>query len=277
MTDAQWLLVVAALIYLSDCLVWLPRGAAAVVIPFAGRPLVRMPSTWAGNERGGLAFTTLVPARAVFVCDGEGFRLRAIEQRAAEVTKGTRRLHGLAVTAFVALFIAAPLLSWRFGFAQIGLLLIAAFLIINVIVAIVFYRAHKRIRPADRLHRWAHTIVMLIATPTAVRAVDHVSRDALREFDPLAVAAKLAGEEHPLVKRMLRELAHPIGGATPGPRYEAAQKAGLEHVEEPPAGTDPYCPRCLARYEASREACVDCELPLVTSPAVHGPRRRSRT
>jgi hypothetical protein len=279
MTDAQWLLVVAALIYLSDCLVWLPRGAVAVVLPLAGSPIVRMPSAWAGNERGGLAFTTLLPARAVFVCDGDGFRMRAIAERANEVTKSTRRLRVLAVAAFISLFVIAPLLSWRFGFAQIGLLLIAAFLIVNVVIALVFFRAHKRVRPKDRLHRWAHTLVMVIATPTAIRSVDHVSRDLLREFDPLAVAAKLAGEDHPLVRKLLRELAHPAGGAEPGPRYDEARKAGLEHVDEAPEGASRWCPRCLARYEEGRDTCVDCELPLrglVTSPAVHGSRRRSR-
>ena len=67
MSDAQSLLVILALIYVSDCLVWVRRDGIAVVITSRGRAIVRRPSSWAGNDRGGLAFTTLLPARAVFV------------------------------------------------------------------------------------------------------------------------------------------------------------------------------------------------------------------
>lgn len=256
MTDAQWLLLLVALIYVSDCFVWLRHGQAAVVIPFRGRPFVRLPSSW-GNERGGLAFTTLIPARAVFVCsEGGGFRPPDVPL--------PRGLHALSLTVFAMLFVVAPLLSWHFGFARIGLLVIAAFLLLNAVVAIAFFRAHRRIDPKDRQHRWVHAIVMFLATPSAIRAADQATRHALRDFDPLAVAAKLAGPDDPMVKRMLRELAHP-----PSPRYELARKAGLRHVEEPPprtSGASAYCPRCLAQYGGERSECSDCAIGLLQLP-----------
>ena len=261
MTDAQWLLLLVALIYVSDCVVWLRHGQAAVVIPLRGRPFVRLPSTW-GNERGGLAFTTLIPARAVFVCGGESFQLP--KERVPSILRANRVLHGLAVVVFVALFVIAPALSWRFGFAQIGLIVIAAFLVMNAIVSIAFFRAHRKIDPNDRSHRWVHAMVMLAATPSAIRAADQATRHALRELDPLAAAAHVAGADDLAVRRMLRELAHP-----PAPRYEAAKRAGLKHVEEPPprtAGATSYCPRCLAQYGGERTECADCALGLLQLP-----------
>jgi len=256
-----------------------------VVIPFHGAPQVRLPSSWAGNERGGLAFLTLLPAQAVFVCpavEGGSFRFRQIDKKLALVLKSTRWLRRLAIIAFLALFVIAPLVAWQLGFTQIGLVLIAAFLIFNVIIAVVFFRSHRRVQPTARSHRWAHAVVMLVATPSAIRAVDQVSRDLLGGFDPLAVAVRLAGDDDPAVKRMFRELAHPEGGAAPGKRYEAALAAGLRHDEELPEaseGASSYCPRCLAQFQAGPEECIDCGLPLVplvTSSPVHGPRRRSR-
>ena len=258
MTDAQWLLVIVAAIYLSECFVWLRPDAAAIVIPLFGRPAVRRPSTF-GNERGALAFTSILPARAVFICDGESFRKRELDQRLTVLRERTRGLQFIALLIFVALFVAAPLVSLRFGFAQIGLLILAALFVLNVIASIAFFRTHKRVEPANRAHRWTHALVMLVSTPAAIRAMDQITRGALREFDPIAVAARVAGEEDREVRRMLRELAHPIGGAEPGARYAAARAAGFKHVDEVARGA---CPRCLAQYDETVERCADCDLAL---------------
>lgn len=263
MSDAQSLLVILALIYVSDCLVWVRRDGIAVVITSRGRAIVRRPSPWAGNDRGGLAFTTLLPARAVFVCDAGGgsFKWRQIDARVKEVHAKTATLRVFAWMLFGLLFLAAPFLAWWYGFAQVGLLLIAIFAIANATVALAFLRAHRRIDRDDAWHRWTHAIVMLVATPSAVRAVDHATRHGLREFDPLAVAARLAGKDHPVVKTLLRELAYPRAGADAGPRYEAARRAGLEHHEEPPqrsGDAELYCPRCLSQYVHGTASCADC-------------------
>jgi hypothetical protein len=270
MSDAQSLLVILALIYVSDCLIWLRRDGVAVVITFRGRAIVRRPSSWAANDRGGLAFTTLLPARAVFVCDAPdgSFAWREIDARAKEVQAKTGVLRLLAWILFGQLFIVAPALAWRFGFAQIGLLLIAAFAIANAVIAFTFFRTHRRIDRGDRWHRWTHAIVMLIATPSAVRAVDQATRHAMRGFDPLAVASRLAGNDDPLVRTMLRELAHPLPGANTGARHDAAHRAGLAHREEPPQRSGEaalYCPRCLSQYVQGTASCTDCGIALSTT------------
>ncbi|HWW61125.1 MAG TPA: hypothetical protein VN181_07150 [Thermoanaerobaculia bacterium] len=264
MSDGESLLAILALIYLSDCVVWLRKDAVAVVLPHFGRAAVRRPSAWAGNDRGGFAFISILPARAVFVSEGSGFAMDEIARRVTSTQAQTRLLRALAWMLFVALFGVAPLLTWRFGFARIGLTLIAAFVVVNAVMAIVFFRTHRRIDPDDAWHRWTHAIVMLVATPSAVRAIDQATRHALRESDPLAVAAQVAGSEDRVVKTMLRELAHPIGDPDRA-RLESARKAGLVHREEPPprvGDASAYCPRCLALYIAGTSDCADCELAL---------------
>ncbi len=263
MSDAQSLLIVVVLIYLSDCVVWLRPDAVAVVIPLFGRAAVRTGS-WAGNERGAFAFTTLLPARAVFVLDGGGsFDLERIDERRTSVLAQTRGLRAVTCVLFTASFVVAPAVGWWLGFAQVGLLLIAAFLLGNLVTALVFFRTHQRVEPADRFHRWVHALVMVVATPSAIRAVDHVTRNVMHGLDPLAVAARIAGEDDPRVKKMLRELAHPLGGGAPGERYDAARVAGLRHEEQRPARAAAYCPRCLAEYDAGTATCADCELALL--------------
>lgn len=268
MSDGQSLLVILALIYLSDCLVWLRRDAIAVVITPHGRAVVRRPSSWAGNDRGGFAFTTLFPARAVFVCEAAdgSFKMREIDAAVEHVQARTRMLRLLAWVLFFLLFAVAPALTWIYGFAQIGLILIAAFALANAVLAFAFFRTHRTLDREDKWHRWTHAIVMMVATPSAVRAVDQATRHAMRAFDPLAVASRLAGNDDPLVRTMLRELAHPLPDANTGSRYDAARKAGLVHQEEPPkrsgeAGV--YCPRCLAQYVGGTEMCADCGIGLL--------------
>lgn len=258
MSDAQWLLILVALIYVSECFVWLRPDAVAIVIPMFGRPAVRRPSDF-GNDRGGLAFTTLLPARALFVCEGASFKKRELEERLKATLAGTRRLRAVAAAMFVLLFAIAPAVSVRFGFAQIGLLIIAALVLANAIAATAFFRAHKRVDPKERSHRWVHAVVMLVSTPAAIRSVDQVTRGALREFDPIAAAARIAGEDHPEVRRLLRELAHPVGGAERDPRYDAARAAGFTYGEATPRGA---CPRCLAQYGEGIERCADCDIAL---------------
>ncbi len=56
MNDAAGLLVVLALLYLSERLLWVPRGAAIFIRPFRGEWRRGAPMPFAGNDRGALAW-----------------------------------------------------------------------------------------------------------------------------------------------------------------------------------------------------------------------------
>lgn len=268
MTDAQSLLAILALIYLSDCLLWVPRDAIVVVMPLRGRAFVRLPSTWAANDRGALVFTALLPPRALFLCEpseAASVAMRDLDERVAGVLRLTRPLHRLGLAVFVAMFLVAPLLSLWLGFARIVVAIFIAFLVTNVIVSIVFFRTFGRVDPHDRARRLGYGVALLVAPPSASRAVDQVTLRALRDFEPLAVAARLAGEDDPNVRRLLRELAHPAGGGPPDPRYETARALGLEHRDQAPkraGGAVAYCPRCLVQFGVAAAECPDCHVSL---------------
>ena len=64
MSDATGLLVVLALLYLSERLLWVPRGAVIFIRPFRGEWRRGAPMPFAGNDRGALAW---LPAAGVAV------------------------------------------------------------------------------------------------------------------------------------------------------------------------------------------------------------------
>ena len=61
MGELESLLLVLALIYLSECLVWVRRGALAFGSWRGNRFGLRPPGTWMGNQRGGLLLSNPFP------------------------------------------------------------------------------------------------------------------------------------------------------------------------------------------------------------------------
>jgi len=61
MGELQGLLLVVGIIYLSECLVWVRRGAMAFARGWGKSSKIRHPGTLAGNQRGGLLLTNPLP------------------------------------------------------------------------------------------------------------------------------------------------------------------------------------------------------------------------
>src|SRR5438034_211557 len=61
MGELESLLLILALIYLSECLVWVRRGALAFASWRGNRFSLRPPGTWMGNQRGGLLLSNPFP------------------------------------------------------------------------------------------------------------------------------------------------------------------------------------------------------------------------
>jgi len=68
MGELESLLLVLALIYLSECLVWVPRGALAFSSWRGIRFGIRFSGSWIGNQHGGLLLSNpLPPLGTVFI------------------------------------------------------------------------------------------------------------------------------------------------------------------------------------------------------------------
>ena len=68
MSEAQTLLLILILLYLSECLIWVKRESVAFVSRMGGRWRLTVPPSWLGNANGGiLLLNPLPPAGRIFL------------------------------------------------------------------------------------------------------------------------------------------------------------------------------------------------------------------
>ena len=68
MSEAQTLLLILILLYLTECLIWVKRESVAFVSRMGGRWRLTVPPSWLGNANGGILFLNpLPPAGRVFL------------------------------------------------------------------------------------------------------------------------------------------------------------------------------------------------------------------
>ena len=61
MSEAQTLLLILILLYLTECLIWVKRESVAFVSRFGGRWRLTVPPSWFGNAKGGILFLNPLP------------------------------------------------------------------------------------------------------------------------------------------------------------------------------------------------------------------------
>jgi hypothetical protein len=198
-----------------------------------------------------------------------------------------RRLGNLLL---IFLFIIAPAIIWRFGFRASGWPLIATLFLQTIPITFLFWRAHRQLFPTGSDERFVPLMLMLLAPASAIRAHDFLSRHALAEFHPLAVAKVLCpAETFAAFSRFtvadLRYPMYPITGnglpeaikteesfrsATLEAAEHLAIRAGImvSKIADKPsleAETQSYCPRCGMQFVAEEAVCNDCG----GRPAIH--------
>jgi hypothetical protein len=192
---------------------------------------------------------------------------------------------------FVYLFALTPALIWYFGLKATWISLLIGLLSLTVSIALFFYRAHRKFYPAADDDRFIHTVTVLLAPASSMRACDMLSRPLLEAFHPLAVTKAFCPEEtfREFAGKILRDVRHPFQPACPGdnPAWKEAEsfsRTALQHALEKflkQNKIDPgdlcrvskptdeacraYCPRCLTQFTTKDGECADCGgLPLIS-------------
>lgn len=200
------------------------------------------------------------------------------------VQPNARQLRQWANSLFVFMFLVAPVLNWQFGLKACWPVLGLGWLAHTITIAVLFFRAHRRLYPNAGDERFTHFLTSLLAAPTAARAHDLLTRPLLEPFHPLAVAQVLldAAGFRAVAQRTLRELRHPAlpvcpagnAGAEAVERFSREimrelsetmiRRAGLEPAAllAPPVALDAtcqsYCPHCEGQFTAMTGVCADC-------------------
>lgn len=373
-SDGQTLLLILALLYLTECLIWVKKQSVAFVSVSGRRWRVATPISWLGNANGAmLILNPLPPPGRIFlshllpisispsgVChfnsqtfpsgsrtatqtgefvsfseitkaDADGSYLLLNGQKFAKcatpmqakalasivetvrsakpsrreallrswVTKqfdaraATRLWHeaeksiGVIRWAcslfFVFMFVGSPILVTLYGLEQLIIPLAVGMLLLALQIAILFYRAHRRLYPAESQERLENMVKMVLCPPISLRAADVLTRNLLAEYSPIVVANVLAGAGggQQFARDFVLDLQHPLKHEVTEDKaletiswMNAAQlKACVEHVErdrritvrsllqaaQREGDSASYCPRCGVQFVAGAgDECPDC-------------------
>ncbi|HEX7771864.1 MAG TPA: hypothetical protein VF435_05550, partial [Pyrinomonadaceae bacterium] len=187
----------------------------------------------------------------------------------------------LSLILFLFLFVVAPVLVTSFGLMRLIIPVAAVMVILAVLIAILFYRAHKRLFPAETSERFENLVKMILCPPVSIRAPDILTRNLLAEYSPIVVASLLTGSsEQQFVRAFILDLQHPLKHEVSDENAEktigwtAAEqlnicldqiKAGQylkpEDLSAPTQREEnsiSYCPRCRCQFVMSAAECPDC-------------------
>jgi hypothetical protein len=217
---------------------------------------------------------------------GNAMRASAASRRIQIFAGRSRLLRFLANVQLVFLFVVVPLMFGRMGPEILWRL--ALFLLgMQVLITLEFWTVHKKLfgRPVDA--RLKSAVTILLSPMAAIRACDVLARDLFAGWHPLAASSavlpaeeftRFAGEQlrqwrfddhHDswyqetvgrLMDRAIRQ-----AGARPETLLLPAKRE---------SGCVAYCPRCLAQYLKTPEACTDCgfERPVAFAGSAKGMR-----
>ena len=226
------------------------------------------------------------PLREAALNEGVGAALDAknVKDRWLVFQKLSRPVRLFANTLFAYLFLVVPVLIWQFGFKSSWLGLLIGLFALATATAVLFYRAHRALYPEAEDERFTHTLTILLAPMTAMRAHDALSRPLFERFHPLALARVFlpTNDFHDFARRVLLDIQHPAlpvcSSAEPAAHAtEFYARTTLRHAAEsfltqsgvepddlcrPPAAMDAscraYCPRCRAQFTTASGTCADC-------------------
>jgi len=370
-SDGQTLLLILALLYLTECLMWVKKQSVAFV-SFAGRRWrLATPISWLGNANGAmLVLNPLSPPGRIFlshllpvsispsgVCafnsqtlpsgarpttqtgefvpfsaitnastdgayltlNGQKFAKCATPKQAKALasiievlskakpwrresllrswltkqfdTRAATRLwrdaeesisviRWASLIAFVFMFIGVPVLVTLYGLQELIVPVAAGILALALQTAFLFFRAHRKLYPAESQERLESTAKMIVCPPVSLRAADVLTRNLLAEYSPIVVANVL-GCEQKFAREFLLDLQHPLKHEVTDDEavetinwMNAAQlKACLEHIARDRKTTRnsllqaakregdsrSYCPRCLVQFVVDAgDECPDC-------------------
>ncbi len=203
----------------------------------------------------------------------------AIDDAAARLKEGKAAIEPvqeLSLILFLFLFVFTPALMTTFGLMPLIIPVAVVMIILAVLTAIMFYRAHKQLFPTEGSERFENLVKMILCPPVSIRAADILTRNLLADYSPIVLANLLAGSgEQQFVRAFVLDLRHPLKhdvsdeSAEKTMRWAVDEQLNLclERFLKPedllaPSGREKnslsYCPRCRCQYVVSETDCPDC-------------------
>jgi hypothetical protein len=280
------LLLVAAALYLAECLVWCRRGDVVFAESKkwwrrSDEPHVEI------RSRGGFTPGSLLPARAVVRCrralhHREAFNTAAASKRLREARVALGRVRFLSSVLFVFVFAAVPLLLWKISLAASWPAFAAVAAGLMLVIATEAAWADRVLYP-KRSGRFERVLPLVLSPISAMKAAQHLSLDLFDDYHPIAVSFVLCDEDTfgAVARQALFDAAFARSSDETraiGVEVDALlRRTGRRNrVMAAPAAEDDcrgFCPRCHGQYVDTSALCADCGVSLVTFGAGVAPAR----
>ena len=368
MIDFSVLLVVVLLLYVLECVVWVPAGSVAFRLPSSSKRPIRMLTRPNPMARSGIAFSLpfsigsgvivcsplpisvcpqgvasgsqfmagskhhdfiffkdmnkIEPSGKTLLINGDVFVATASEIQAAELGKILKRLkrqqlkdrpgeierelaHSLdasymdsrlkeyiektqrlavdSLALSVIIFLAAPIVVWKWGLLAAWPFLFPVLLLNMLLIAWDFRRVARELFPKTGEGHWKAIMTIILSPPAALHPTKHLALDFGRDCHPLALAAARCSETdfRELASWVLRDtmFAPEMGESTDRQaedcakwfrqRFQNAVSSLLSYkgyrpeglIAPPPRESErvqAYCPRCLCQFVIPEGICRDC-------------------
>ena len=293
MNDVLGVILVLWLIYLVECVAWVPETSFVFRSKFmwawkpakSGFPIEKFGHRiFLANPLPGFGELVLCrplrPLGTSIVSENvrEQFRQVLDTKSARQQIRLSRRLvRPLYVNSYLYFSLAFgvfPILAWYFGlFACLPLLPVFFFLIANT--AYTFRRIYCVLNPTALADRREKLLALLLSPLGAIRAPAVLIKNSITEFHPLAVAAAVMPHEEArrFTARVLRDLTFAAQGDENWSSMETEWRSAVWQWTQSEFG-DPellvgppvrrfhtslsYCPRCEQEYVVTVGVCVDC-------------------
>jgi hypothetical protein len=180
------------------------------------------------------------------------------------------------------LLVITPVAIFRLGVIQTWFWIVPIALVLILLIAVLFYAAHRALYPKDLGGRLQHLLLIVGFPPAACRAHDALALDLLSTFHPVAVGTYLLAGDTRLtwISERVRDFAYAYQPEAPTDavtttvtefrnlqrafvsRFLASQEIDVTGLEQNPpsrdAGAMSYCPRCHGTDRPVSCICTTC-------------------
>ena len=147
MSENQLLVCILILVYLSECIAWVPAQAYAFNFSAPQKGSVNLPGKGLGNDRGRIVWAHPIPLLAglyIVPQNSGNIDATAAEGRWEEFRQRTRGLGIASNSAFFLLFLLVPVIWKWFGTESIPMLVAVALLLIaGICTAFCYAKSHR--------------------------------------------------------------------------------------------------------------------------------------
>jgi len=182
---------------------------------------------------------------------------------------------------FIFLYVITPMIVSAYGHTLFVIPVAIVMLLSALFISATYFRAHKALYLSQSHERLSNVVKMIFCPPTAIRAVDLLTLNAMSRFHPVLLASLLLGSDSLAFARVvISDLKHPIRHDLTDPRalsivswhaayeldactkfLEGQYSTTLDVLLAPPSWngvSSAYCPRCSCQFATHSGECTDC-------------------